>query len=62
MPSRTKQILTGTAILSLAACAFTLRADAPLTAADYEKNPALMIDAYRHVEAAYWMSLKSLAR
>jgi regulator of RNase E activity RraA len=52
MPSRTKKILTGTAILTLATCAFTLRADAPLTQADYERNPALMIDAYRHVEAA----------
>lgn len=52
MPVRTKQVLTGTALFALAACAFTLRADAPLTAADYEKNPALMIDAYRHVEAA----------
>jgi regulator of RNase E activity RraA len=52
MPSRTKKIITATAVLALAACAFTLRADAPLTQADYEKNTALMIDAYRHVEAA----------
>jgi regulator of RNase E activity RraA len=29
-----------------------LRADTPLTAADYQHDPALMIEAYRHVEAA----------
>jgi len=29
-----------------------LSADTPLTAAEYEKDPARMIEAYRHVEAA----------
>lgn len=29
-----------------------LHADTPLTAADYERDPAKMVEAYRHVEAA----------
>ncbi|MFT4111365.1 RraA family protein [Silvibacterium sp.] len=31
---------------------FVLRADTPLTEADYEHDPQKMIEAYRHVEAA----------
>ena len=39
--------------LALAAvCAVALRADMPMTQAEYEKNPAAMLEAYRHVEAA----------
>ncbi|MBB6142600.1 regulator of RNase E activity RraA [Silvibacterium bohemicum] len=35
------------------ACATAvLRADTPLTAADYQRDPARMVEAYRHVEAA----------
>ena len=41
-----------TAVLAVAATALLLHADAPLTAADYERDPARMIEAYRHVEAA----------
>jgi regulator of RNase E activity RraA len=36
----------------MAAATLVLRADVPLTAADYERDPARMIEAYRHVEAA----------
>lgn len=31
---------------------FILRADTPLTAADYQKDPARVVEAFRHVEAA----------
>ena len=31
---------------------YKLRADTPMTQAEYEKNPALLLEAYRHVEAA----------
>jgi regulator of RNase E activity RraA len=43
------------AIAGLALIAFTavaLRADAPMTEADYDHDPKLLIEAYRHVEAA----------
>ena len=43
------------AVSLLAAGGFLVRqlhADTPMTQADYEKNPALMLEAYRHVEAA----------
>lgn len=43
------------AVALLAAAGFLVRqvhADTPMTQADYEKNPALMLEAYRHVEAA----------
>ncbi len=36
----------------LAAFCFELYADSPMTQAEYERNPALMLEAYRHVEAA----------
>jgi regulator of RNase E activity RraA len=46
----------GLALTIVAATILTVthvvRADAPKTAADYAADPALMIDAYRHVEAA----------
>ncbi len=35
-----------------AAGVLLLHADTPMTQADYEKNPAAMLEAYRHVEAA----------
>ena len=34
------------------ALGLVLHADAPLTQADYERDPARMLEAYRHVEAA----------
>ncbi len=41
--------IVATALLTIGA---VVRADAPKTAADYAKDPAAMIDAYRHVEVA----------
>lgn len=38
--------------LSLVVITVAVRADTPMTAAQYEANPQAMIDAYRHVEAA----------
>ncbi len=47
---------TGIAVAATAVCATVLtlivHADAPKTAADYKADPAAMLDAYRHVEAA----------
>jgi regulator of RNase E activity RraA len=42
------------AVAALAACALViaLHADAPLTQSDYEHDPARLLEAYRHVEAA----------
>ena len=40
------------ALLATSASALLLRADTPMTAADYQRNPAAMLEAYRHVEAA----------
>ena len=42
------------ALLLAAASVFALaiHADTPMTQAEYEKNPALLLEAYRHVEAA----------
>jgi len=47
-------ILLGSAALILAAAGLvlTLHADAPLTEAEYQRDPARMLEAYRHVEAA----------
>ncbi len=51
--ARLKRYFAAAAILPLAvALTLALRADTPLTQADYERDPARMIDAYRHVEAA----------
>jgi regulator of RNase E activity RraA len=49
-----KRIVLAAALLTVTsgALAVALHADAPLTQADYEANPAILIDAYRHVEAA----------
>ncbi len=41
-----------TALLLGGAGMFTLHADTPMTATDYERDPAKMLEAYRHVEAA----------
>ena len=40
------------ATVLLVGAAVVVHADSPLTAADYERDPARMIEAYRHVEAA----------
>ncbi len=45
-------ILSASAVLTLAATAAIMHAGTPLTQADFERNPALMLDEYRHVEAA----------
>ena len=39
-------------LLLLCGIVLVLHADTPLTAPDYEKNPALLVEAFRHVEAA----------
>ena len=38
--------------LLAAVSALVVRADTPMTQAEYEKNPTAMLEAYRHVEAA----------
>ncbi len=52
--SRGFRITTVTAIAcaSLFTANHIVHADAPKTAADYQADPAAMLDAYRHVEAA----------
>ena len=45
-------VLAVLALVTGSILAIGLHADAPLTQADYEKNPALMLEAYKHVEAA----------
>src|SRR6516225_9674845 len=52
--SRVTRITTVAAIAcaSLFTANHIVRADAPKTAADYQADPAAMLDAYRHVEAA----------
>jgi regulator of RNase E activity RraA len=48
-----KSIYFGVALLTLATgFGLILRADAPITEADYNRDPARMLEAYRHVEAA----------
>ncbi|MGI4757348.1 MAG: RraA family protein [Janthinobacterium lividum] len=50
---RWKRLGFGSVALTLAVVgALALRADTPMTRADYEHNPAAMLEAYRHVEAA----------
>jgi regulator of RNase E activity RraA len=39
-------------VLLLGGVAFVLHADTPLTTADYQRDPARMLEAFRHVEAA----------
>ena len=45
-------IMIALASIAVTVLAHVVHADAPKTAADYAADPALMIDAYRHVEAA----------
>jgi regulator of RNase E activity RraA len=56
LPFRHVAVQISIATLFVGLCAFgfhfAVRADAPKTEADYEKDPALMLDGYRHVEAA----------
>jgi len=49
-----RALLVGFTLLALGAgvLRFKVYADTPLTQADYERSPALMLEAYRHVEAA----------
>jgi regulator of RNase E activity RraA len=49
------RVLLSIAVLAIVATGATtlmLHADTPLTAADYERDPARLLEAYRHVEAA----------
>jgi regulator of RNase E activity RraA len=43
---------TGLLALTTGSVGVLMHADTPMTQADYEKNPVLMLDAFRHVEAA----------
>src|SRR6266478_451814 len=45
-------LVAGFAILATGGLGLMLRADSPLTQAEYQSDPARMIEAYRHVEAA----------
>ncbi len=47
-------VKAGAGLLFAAACAtgFAVRADTPVTVAEYERDPGRMVEAYRHVEAA----------
>ncbi len=45
-------LISVSAVLALAAGAAIVHAGTPLTQADFERNPALMLEEYRHVEAA----------
>lgn len=50
--SRRGVIMITLATIAVTVLAHVVHADAPKTAADYAADPASMIDAYRHVEAA----------
>ena len=51
--SRLSAVCVELAVLAGAGfAALQMHADTPMTQADYEKNPAAMLEAYRHVEAA----------
>jgi hypothetical protein len=45
-------LVAGFPILATGGLGLMLRADPPLTQAEYQSDPAPMIEAYRHVEAA----------
>jgi regulator of RNase E activity RraA len=45
-------VAVGLACASLLTVTHIVRADAPMTVAEYASNPAVMLEAYRHVEAA----------
>jgi regulator of RNase E activity RraA len=47
-----KYVCTISSVLLFGGVAVILHADTPLTAADYQKNPVRMLEAFRHVEAA----------
>ena len=49
--TRTRTFLAAS-VLILLALAAAIKADTPLTLADYQRDPAHLIEAYRHVEAA----------
>jgi regulator of RNase E activity RraA len=48
----TRSLAAAALALLAVAVAAILRADTPLTLSDYEQDPARMVEAYRHVEAA----------
>ena len=45
-------LAAGLGVLATTAFGVMVYADTPMTAADYEKDPVKMLEAYRHVEAA----------
>ncbi|RXH55531.1 RraA family protein [Granulicella sibirica] len=45
-------LAAGLGVLATTALGVMVYADTPMTAADYEKDPVKMLEAYRHVEAA----------
>lgn len=45
-------VCTISSVLLFGGMAFILHADTPLATADYQKDPARMLEAFRHVEAA----------
>lgn len=47
-----KYVCTLSSVLLFGGVVLLLHADTPLTAADYQKDPARMLEAFRHVEAA----------
>ncbi|HKO20673.1 MAG TPA: RraA family protein [Acidobacteriaceae bacterium] len=47
-----KYVCTFSSVLFFGGVVLLLHADTPLTAADYQKDPARMLEAFRHVEAA----------
>ncbi len=49
---RRTSIAVATTIVCATVLTFIVHADTPRTAADYNADPAAMLDAYRHVEAA----------
>ena len=47
-----RTIMFGVVLLGVGAISFVMHADTPLMPTDYAHNPALLLEAYRHVEAA----------
>jgi len=52
MKSLRPRTLLAASALALLTLAAVIKADTPLTLADYQRDPARMVEAYRHVEAA----------
>src|SRR5215475_10995005 len=50
--ARRAGITVAASIFCVAVLTLIVHADAPKTAADYQADPAAMLEAYRHVEAA----------